>query len=297
MTQTPTRSEDIVVGIDGSSGSDHALEWAITEATRVDRGITLVHGLTPATATERAWLSRAGVVAADIEREKHHDAEALLREKKKMVVEQGPQTRVATLVCDQDPRMALAELSKRAHQVVVGSRGHGRVASLLLGSVSEALTHSASCPVVVVRPRTGPETERGVVVGLSAAEGSAPALAAGFAEAAARGVPLIVALCMWDGFYVMGSWGAPTEDTPGFDEVKTAVASVVDGFRERYPDVPASILVAQGSVTHCFLDVSRTRDLLVVGRPRGRAGWGLTGAGSIATTLVAHAHVPVMVVP
>lgn len=297
MTQTPTGSGDIVVGIDGSSGSDHALEWAIAEAARVGRGITLAHGLTPATPTERAWLSRAGVAAADIEREAHRDAEALLREKEKMVAEQGPELDVAIVVRDQDPRTALAELSKQAYQVVVGSRGHGRVASLLLGSVSEALTHSARCPVVVVRPRTGPESERGVVVGLSTTQGSDPALAAGFAEAAARGIPLVVALCMWDGFYVMGSWGAPAEDAPGFDELRTAVASAVDGFRERYPDVPATILVAQGSVAHCFLDVSRTRDLLVVGRPRGRAGWGLTGAGSIATTLVAHAHVPVMVVP
>lgn len=293
---TPIGTGDIVVGIDGSSGADHALEWAIVEATHAGRGITLVRSLTPMSTAERSWLTRADIPTADIERHAYHSAEGLLREKEKLIAEWNPGIDVSTVVCHQDPRIALAELSEHAYQLVVGSRGHGRVAALLLGSVSEALTHSARCPVVVVRPRTGPESDPGVVVGLSTAEGSGPALAAGFAEAAVRGTPLIVALCVWDGFYVMGRWGEPVEKSPGLSELEAVVVDSVDGLRRQYPEVPATVLVAQGSVTHCFLDVSRTRDLLVVGRPRAH-GWGAMGVGSIATTLVAHAGVPVMVVP
>ena len=287
---------DIVVGVDGSSGSDHALEWAIAEAARADCGLVLAYGLTPMTPNERGWLARGGADPTGMQRQVRRKAEEMLREKAKKIAEDNPGVRITTTVCEQDPRAALAGLSRHAHQVVVGSRGHGPIASLLLGSVSQALTRTADCPVVVVRPPSAPAVEPGVVVGLSSTQGSGPALSAGFAEAAARGVPLVVALCVWDGFYVMGSWGDPTEDSPGFDELRVALAAAIDGVGRQYPEVSVTVLVEHGSVTHCFLDLSRARDLLVLGRSGTHAAWG-AGSGSLTTVVVEHAHVPVMVVP
>ena len=46
----------------------------------------------------------------------------------------------------------LLEQSQRAQLVVVGSRGHGELARMMLGSVSNALVHKADCPVAIVRP-------------------------------------------------------------------------------------------------------------------------------------------------
>lgn len=54
-----------------------------------------------------------------------------------------------------DPRHVLTDMSRSAAVPVVGSRGHGRLASSLLGSVSRHLVRASGCPVVVARVRKG----------------------------------------------------------------------------------------------------------------------------------------------
>jgi nucleotide-binding universal stress UspA family protein len=66
--------------------------------------------------------------------------------------EKYPDVKVERRLRQGRPAKALAEMSREAALVVVGSRGHGGFASLVLGSTSRSLLNHANCPVLVVKP-------------------------------------------------------------------------------------------------------------------------------------------------
>ena len=65
--------------------------------------------------------------------------------------ENHPNVTLRRVLTSQKPACTLVELSEQAQLVVVGARGRGPVAGLLLGSVSQSLLHHAQCPVAVFR--------------------------------------------------------------------------------------------------------------------------------------------------
>jgi nucleotide-binding universal stress UspA family protein len=140
----------IVVGFDGSAPAVAALRWAADEAAL--RGVELL--------VLRAWdfaqelaaiLAERGMadgvppeaeVAAMVQSRLEHDVATLL-----------PAERLATVRCraaEGHPAAMLVEAGADADLLVVGPRGRGRVASLLLGSVTLACVQQATSPVVVV---------------------------------------------------------------------------------------------------------------------------------------------------
>ena len=143
------RSGTIVVGLDESASSKRALAWAVEQAVADRRELTLVHtinAVTPAyldAAAEDPRNARAALLA---------HAEAVFTAARKDVARTAPDLVVHEVFSFADPREQLLELSKRAALVVVGSRGRGKVRSLLLGSVGVALVRHSACPVVIHRP-------------------------------------------------------------------------------------------------------------------------------------------------
>ena len=138
----------IVVGVDGSPGAAMALDWAIGEARiRRDR-LVLVHAWhVPASvsASEALMATADWTVLEEAARQVLHGSAA-------RVLDQGPELAVEVeeiLVQDQAAR-ALLRLAKGADLLVMGTRGRGGFAGLLLGSVSHALLHRAHCPLAVV---------------------------------------------------------------------------------------------------------------------------------------------------
>jgi nucleotide-binding universal stress UspA family protein len=140
----------IVVGVDQSAGANAALRFALGEARLRQATLRVVHawqfGYIGATGLE-GWLPAAG---GDIE-DFRHGAEAALDQ---TLTEGGAHTDGVTIerrVEQGQAATVLIEESQGADLLVVGSRGHGGFAQLLLGSVSQQCAQHASCPVVVVR--------------------------------------------------------------------------------------------------------------------------------------------------
>ncbi|WFE35057.1 universal stress protein [Micromonospora sp. WMMD975] len=137
----------VLVGVDGSESAGYAVELAADEADRRDAELVLVHVAAPerdATGPRAA----AGADAAD-----RAEAAELLSAAAERIRTAHPGLRVTErAMVDASPETALRDASGEASLVVVGSRGRGGFAGLLLGSVSQALVQHAHCPVLVAHP-------------------------------------------------------------------------------------------------------------------------------------------------
>lgn len=137
----------VVVGLDGSAVSEQASGYAFQAAARAGAAVRAVH----------AW-DDLGVLHSPIapaEAPPVHEIEAaaqrMLAEQLASWQEKYPDVPVECQVIRQQPAAALIELGDRARMIVVGSRGRGGFARLLLGSVSQAVVRHAACPVAVCR--------------------------------------------------------------------------------------------------------------------------------------------------
>ena len=150
MTEGPSNSRTslIVVGVDGSPGSDAALAWAIDEARVRDAGLRAIYAWSyPLTAGPEGFIF---LEPADLERDAKASLEAIVE---RVGGAGGAGAAIERLVLEGSASNALIEQSKGADLVVVGARGHGGFLGLLLGSVSNQVVHHATCPVVVVPSR------------------------------------------------------------------------------------------------------------------------------------------------
>lgn len=134
----------IVVGVDGSDDSKRALQWAAEEARWTHSEIEAVI----------AWeypssFGWAAVLPDDYD--PADDARKVLAQTVGDALGNEPDVPVHLIIERGQPAATLLRLSVDARELVVGSRGHGGFAGLLLGSTSTQCMHHAKCPVVVVR--------------------------------------------------------------------------------------------------------------------------------------------------
>lgn len=136
----------IVVGVDGSGPSLAALRWAVDEGRRRGAAVEAVHAWSyPAVTSVAGLVPRPAAAHDDLAAE----AQAVLDDPCDAL---GPEGAGVARVLQEGPvARCLLEAAEGADLLVVGSRGRGGFAGLLLGSVSQQVAHHAPCPVVIVR--------------------------------------------------------------------------------------------------------------------------------------------------
>jgi nucleotide-binding universal stress UspA family protein len=139
----------IVVGVDGSPASKRALSWAADQARATGDELEIVTSWEIPT-----WLV-SGSAAASAEPVLDYDfageAARSLKEAVAEVLGEPGELHYREIVAEGHPAVSLVRHSEGAELLVVGSRGHGEFAGMLLGSVSMYVAAHAHCPVLIIR--------------------------------------------------------------------------------------------------------------------------------------------------
>jgi nucleotide-binding universal stress UspA family protein len=292
----------VVVGVDGSEESMLAVQWAAREAAWHGAPLRIVSAaavppctrlpgaLPPAVADALRAISvralgEAATRAADVTNGLIIDTDLLT----------APPALAGT------PPVAVSASGAGAQMLVVGARGAGGFAAMLLGSVSGYAAAHAPCPVVVTRMATS-AASREVAVGLRDLHDADAILGFAFEEAALRGASLVaVHSCYW---LPAGLWGPGASEATrraGIDaeqacaEVGRDLADVLARWQDKYPAVPVRLDVVHGHPARMAASYSAHVELVVI----GRGGDPATGPAIAAVQQAAleHARGPVAVVP
>jgi nucleotide-binding universal stress UspA family protein len=140
--------QNVVVGVDGSEGSRRALAWAAEEAREHHARLTVLTAWTPPPAPVGAgYASFRGYAEVDFGELAERELTAAVAE----VLGEGTDLAVERVLVEGHPAPRLIDASAGADLLVVGCRGHGGFAGMVLGSVSQHVAAHAHCPVAVVR--------------------------------------------------------------------------------------------------------------------------------------------------
>ncbi|MGW6975970.1 universal stress protein [Streptomyces sp. NPDC054952] len=303
----------VIAAVDGSEHSLKALEWARTSALLHGGGLMVAHVLPD---SAQLYAGRRSALHSASEPEQYTDpvsehvrdllarAPELPAEVRYEALEGSVPEALRVIGAECDPRM-----------MVMGSRGRGGFAALLLGSNSRAVASTTTCPVVVIPhagrvvEASGEESTGRVVVGLHAAETPDDVLAFAFEEAAVRGtavqvvsayaVPPSTMIGVDSPFAVIPPEGLADggDGVPAEREMLRSQTQRLAPFRARHPHVPVEQAAVPGEAAGRLVAASRSAALVVVGRHHPTRNVGPLMIGSVAHAVLHHAHGPVAVVP
>ena len=291
MSTRPVPRQSIVVGVDGSSTSDLALDWAVEEATRRTLPLHIIHAFSygyPMTDIGIGYAINGLRQLADRVRK-----DAVTRARRA-----GPDLVITWSEPACRPAPALVEASETADTLVLGARGMSAARGVFLGSVSVQVAAHAQCPVVIVHDSPA-NTAAGapVVVGVDGSAVSSSAIAYAYEQASSRGVGLTVVHAWWlDNIEDAAAAAIWTVDWQTFaKEEQALVAESLAGWEEKYPDVPVRRHSVRGLPVEALIRQSKSACLVVVGT-RGRGGFGGLLLGSVSQGVMHRARCPVAIV-
>ncbi|MEU1844794.1 universal stress protein [Micromonospora sediminicola] len=283
-------ADPVVVGVDGSATALDAVRVAAREAAFRHRPLRVVHAfIWPLT---RAPLTPAPSAPAGAGL--RNQAERCVAEAVAEAGKVAPDVPVTGVVVDGAPAAVLVAESRRATLMVLGHRGLGGFAGLLIGSVTLQVSARAHCPVLVTRGEA--RADGPVVVGVDGSAHSGVAVGFAYEEAARRGAPLVV----------VHAWLYPTPIGPGdvvplvydpealAEESRRILAEAVAGWSERYPDVEVRQRSVRGAPARVLVEQSASAQLVVVGA-HGRGALAGLLLGSVSHAVLHHAHAPLVI--
>lgn len=280
----------IVVGTDGSACSADAIRWAALEAKRRRNRLVVIHVFDPVR-TVASPLDRL----APVERQRLA-AETALSEAVGTVDVDVETERV---MAHGHPVRELAALSAGAEMLVVGSRGLGGVASILLGSTSLRLAMGAPFPVVVVRshqPHVVGFTGNRVVTAVDGGPTSDRVLEFAFTEAALRAGHVAAVHTYQPPDHAFTSDAAAWEWPQLHEREEELLAERLSPWREKYPDVPVTAEILRGYAAPALIAASEGAALVVLPRAAHHR-LGDAVHGSTCRAIIHHAKCPVAVLP
>lgn len=263
----------VVVGVDENPPAQLALRWAIEEARLRGLPVRLVN-------VDRKPSGRP--------------AGAMFDAALDYSLARLPSDRLEAIRASGAPAEVLLDQSMDAELLVVGSRALPTIASVALGSVSNAVATHATCPVVVIRARREPALHH-VVVGVDGSVSGERAMAFAFEVAELRGLSVCVSH-IWrpnrqadPDIWTTEREAAEREHRRGW--LRKYAAPYID----KYPGVPVTVLVSDGRAATVLSRQSRAADLVVVGS-RGHGGLARLLLGSVSQSVLHHAHCSVAII-
>lgn len=288
----------VAVGVDGSAASVAAVSWAAQEAMLREVPLLLVH----------VEESPAGPeTPPDFARAQADRTKSLLRDAADTARSRHPGLEVTTDTAQGRAADVLTAAANHAEEMVLGSRGLGRVAGFLTGSASLPVVATSRQPVVLVRSQGATEPSpqgeapgdagSGIVLGLDIRHPCDLLIAFAFGEASRTGAEL----------RVVHSWSQPAAYgyaaimDPGIgveleQRVAAGLADMIRPWRSRFTEVTVTEKTVNGPAAAELIHASEDAALLVVGR-RSRGIPTGPRLGHVAQAAIHHSGAPVAVVP
>lgn len=277
----------LLVGVDGSERNRAAIRWATHEAEASGRPVRLV------CVHDDELTAPRRTTAAD----RDEDLTVLSRLADD-IAEHHRDLTIQHEIAVGDPISVLVQRSADQALLVVGKRGHGTFARLLIGSTSIAVAGRSRVPTVIVPDswEQGHHVHQPVVVGLDPDDVHTEALVYAFGEARRRGVRLVVT----HGWELPKPFRDPatvSRDVADWQERRLSrIRDEVEPFRSAFPGIHVELASRHGHPATVLLDEAASAQLLVLGRQDdGRLGG--FPFGSVTRNVLHHVDVPVAVVP
>lgn len=298
MTRTVT------AGLDGSAESRAAAEWAAREAKLRGLPLRIVHVWEPVPDP----MAQAPLLGPETHQ---HWTERIPREVAEGLRLRHPGVEVLGEQVSGSPGEVLAEASKSAVLLALGSRALGGVGGFLVGSVGLSVVAHAENPVVLVRAgeQAADEHEadpagipsaatpfRPVVLGLDTDHPDATLIEFAFDAALRRATSLRVVHAWFPPpYYAYGMPVNPPLHEALALEQSRGLAEVLSPWRQKYPDVETAEESRYGSAAELLVEASREASLVVVGRRIRRGALG-AHIGHVTHAVLHHSTAPVAVV-